>query len=97
MDYTQVRDMLIAAGVDYDTALRRMMGKESLYYRFLNQFLDDENYGLLLEAAGQGDSDIAFQAAHTLKGVCGNRCLRKSWNGPSVWRGKYGSGKAARP
>ena len=72
MDHTQVRDLLIAAGVDYDTALRRMMGKESLYYRFLKKFLDDENYVLLLEAAGQGDSGAAFRAAHTLKGVCGN-------------------------
>ncbi len=49
-----------------------MMGKESLYYRFLKKFLDDENYVLLLEAAGQGDSGAAFRAAHTLKGVCGN-------------------------
>ena len=72
MDHTQVRDLLIAAGIDYDTALRRMMGKESLYYRFLKKFLDDENYVLLLEAAGQGDSGAAFRAAHTLKGVCGN-------------------------
>ena len=26
-----------------------MMGKESLYYRFLKKFLDDENYVLLLK------------------------------------------------
>lgn len=72
MDSMQIRLLFKEAGIDYDTALRRMMGKESLYYRFLKKFLEDENYAMLVKAAGQGDGDGAFRAAHTLKGLCGN-------------------------
>lgn len=65
MDSMQIRLLFKEAGIDYDTALRRMMGKESLYYRFLKKFLEDENYAMLVKAAGQGDGDGAFRAAHT--------------------------------
>ena len=38
------KDILKAAGVDYDGALSRFMGNEALLMRFLNKFLDDPNF-----------------------------------------------------
>ena len=66
------KDILKAAGVDYDGALSRFMGNEALLMRFLNKFLDDPNFLNLDTALEQGDAEKAFQAAHTLKGVCQN-------------------------
>ena len=66
------KQILISAGIDADDALERLMGNESLLERFLKKFLEDENYAMLVKAAGQGDGDGAFRAAHTLKGLCGN-------------------------
>ena len=69
------KDILKAAGVDYDGALSRFMGNEALLMRFLNKFLDDPNFLNLATALAQGDAEKAFQAAHTLKGVAGNLSL----------------------
>lgn len=45
--------------------------------RLLAMFPADENYALLEQAMAAGDTDAAFRAAHTLKGVCGNLCLEE--------------------
>ena len=66
------RERLLAAGIDLDSALERMMGNEALLERFLNRFLDDPNYGMLAAAVESGDAKGALTASHTLKGVCGN-------------------------
>lgn len=54
------------AGVDVDSASERFMGNMALLERFLKKFPEDKNFGELIEA---------FNAAHTLKGVCGNLSL----------------------
>lgn len=69
------KDLLKAAGLDYEGALSRFMGNEKLLERFLKKFLDDPNFLNLEGAISQGNAELAYQAAHTLKGVAGNLSL----------------------
>lgn len=43
--------------------------------RLLAMFPSDENFALLEQSLAAGDTETAFRAAHTLKGVCGTLCL----------------------
>lgn len=63
------------AGVDVDGASERFMGNMALLERFLKKFPEDKNFGELIEAFDANDTERAFNAAHTLKGVCGNLSL----------------------
>lgn len=45
--------------------------------RFVKLFLMDESFKQLQEALAAGDVDAAFNAAHTLKGVCANIAFAK--------------------
>lgn len=56
--------------MDVDGALERLGGNESLLEHLLWKFVEDPNYGELKEALETQDTDKAFTAAHTLKGVC---------------------------
>ena len=77
MDDKQIRSILMDGGIDYDSGLRRMMNKTALYYRFLNKFLEDESYKLLIEASEENNAETVFRAAHTLKGVTANLGLER--------------------
>ena len=66
------REQLEGAGICVEQALERMMGSEALLERLLGKFLEDRNLPALREALAAGDTEGAFTAAHTLKGVCGN-------------------------
>ena len=66
------RSTLARAGVDVDSALERLMGREDLLVRFLGEFPADGNYHALEDAVASGDRAGALAAAHTLKGLCGN-------------------------
>lgn len=66
------REQLIAAGVDVDAALERLMGSEALLERFLGKFLADANFQRLTQALDAGDAEAAVTASHSLKGVAGN-------------------------
>lgn len=59
-------------GVDYDVALERFLGKSDFYEEFLFMFLEDEQMRTLEKAMREQNVTIAFKAAHTLKGLCGN-------------------------
>lgn len=65
------------AGVDVDGAGERFMGNMALFERFLKKFPADPHFDELMEAFDAGDTEKAFQAAHTLKGVCGNLSLTR--------------------
>lgn len=60
------------AGIDMDENIERFMGNVALMDRFFLKFMSDENFAKLTEAIENGDTEEAFNAAHTLKGVCGN-------------------------
>lgn len=65
-------EQLTAAGINVEMALERFMGNEMLLERFLKKFPEDPNFEKLEDAMEKGDRESALQAAHTLKGVCGN-------------------------
>ena len=63
---------LRAAGVDVENALGRFMNNEALMERFMKRFLQDANFERLKAEIKNGNRQGAYEASHTLKGVCGN-------------------------
>ena len=63
---------LVAAEINVDEALGRMLNNEGLLLKFLVKFCEDESYNKLMAAMESGDCREAFMAAHTLKGLAGN-------------------------
>ena len=62
-------------GCDVEGALKRMSGDEDFYCECLREIADDPYYGILKEAMDAGDTEKAFDAAHTLKGILVNTGL----------------------
>lgn len=58
-------------GGDYAQVEKRLPGIH-LIRRFIAKFLDDGSYPELCRAMEQGQTEEAFRAAHTLKGVSAN-------------------------
>ena len=54
------------------TIISRLGGSEALVLRFLAKLPSDPSFELLRDTLEKGDTDTAFRAAHTLKGVCAN-------------------------
>lgn len=71
----KIIEELKAAGIDVDGATKRFMGNVGMFERFLKKFSDDNSYTALADAMEAGEVQAAFNAAHTLKGVCGNLSL----------------------
>ena len=63
-------------GGDYAQVLLRLPSG-GLVKKFITKFLDDGTYRELCNAMEQGDRELAFRAAHTLKGVCANLGLEQ--------------------
>lgn len=59
-------------GANVDTTLERFMGNEALYMKFIMKFLDDKNFGDIMENLEKSDYEGAFNGAHALKGVTAN-------------------------
>ena len=59
-------------GADYTMTMSRFMGNEAMYLKFLNRLFEDESLQKLGAALEAADWPGAFEAAHTLKGVCQN-------------------------
>lgn len=74
------RNQLVSAGIQVGEALERLMGSEALFERLLKKFLSDDTFHSLEQAMAAGDRETAFQAAHTLKGLCGNLSLERLGN-----------------
>jgi HPt (histidine-containing phosphotransfer) domain-containing protein len=62
-------------GCDIDGAMERFINDEELYVSCLDSVLSDENFEKLGEALKACNVDLAFECAHTLKGVLGNMGL----------------------
>ncbi|MCC8024691.1 MAG: Hpt domain-containing protein [Clostridium sp.] len=65
-------EALKAADVDWEGALKRFSGNTELFERFLRRFPEDKTYEQLTQALEAGNTEDAFAAAHTLKGVTAN-------------------------
>lgn len=66
------RKQLEDNGADVETTLKRFMGNEGIFMKFIVKFLDDKNYAGLVENLEKKDYQAAFNSAHTLKGVTAN-------------------------
>lgn len=66
-----VRECYEQIGSDYAGVLKRL-GSEALVKRFALKFLKDPSFQELKDGLAKQDGEVAFRAAHTLKGVCLN-------------------------
>ena len=66
-----VKECYEQIGSDYAGVLKRL-SSEALVKRFALKFLKDPSYQELKDALARQDGEVAFRAAHTLKGVCLN-------------------------
>ena len=62
-------------GANTEEGLRRCMNNESFYLRLVKMIPGDASFPKLYDAVENGDLDIAFEAAHALKGSTGNLSL----------------------
>lgn len=69
------RYKLSRAGVDVKQGLKRLDNDSAFYEILLKKFCDSPQYEQLKNAMDQGDTQQAFQHAHTLKGASGNLSL----------------------
>ena len=58
-------------GGNYEEALARLMN-ETLMNKFVHKYTADTSFSDLETALADGELDVAFRAAHTLKGVAYN-------------------------
>lgn len=76
-----IQECYQALGGDYENVLSRLT-MDRLVKKFALKFLDDPSFKLLETSLSDGNTEEAFRAAHTLKGVCSNlsfnRLLRSS-------------------
>ena len=66
------RNLLVAAGMDVDAALKRFMNNAGLLLKHARRFPDEGTWGRLLAALEAADAGEGFAAAHTLKGITAN-------------------------
>lgn len=62
---------LRAAGIDYDAALARFVGRRELYEKFLKKFLEDTHQHDAVCAYRYQKFDETLAQVHALKGICG--------------------------
>lgn len=55
-------------GQNYEEVLERLAGSEALVLKFLKKFSTDKTYAALEEAMAEGEAEMIFRQAHTLKG-----------------------------
>ena len=65
-----VRECYEEMGADYEEVLRRLANEERVA-RFLLKFSSDESFD------EESDYEVAFRAAHTLKGICLNLSITR--------------------
>lgn len=72
-----LRECYDSINSDFDKAVARMCGKESMLAKFAKKFPNDPTYTELISSFEKGDMPTAFRMAHTLKGLCLNLGLDK--------------------
>lgn len=64
-----VKECYSKMGGDYNNVLSRFYD-EAMIKRLLGRFIDHTSFRALEQAMTEGDTQAAFNAAHTLRGVC---------------------------
>ena len=67
-----LEEFYASVGASADEIIGRLGGNASLVERFLGKFPADTSMDLLATSLSDADTDTAFRAAHTLKGLCAN-------------------------
>lgn len=66
------RRQLEESGADVEATLKRFMGNDTIYIKFLGKFTNDPNYANLGMNIESENFEEAYKCAHALKGVVGN-------------------------
>ncbi|MDE7197358.1 MAG: Hpt domain-containing protein [Lachnospiraceae bacterium] len=66
------RRQLEESGADVEATLKRFVGNDAIYQKFLGKFPNDPNYANLGANIESGNYEEAYKCAHALKGVVGN-------------------------
>ncbi|MEG1641912.1 MAG: Hpt domain-containing protein [Synergistaceae bacterium] len=69
------KDILLKNKIDVPQALERFAHNEAMYQKYLLRFEEDKSFKNLETAIKDKEYYLAFQAAHTLKGIAGNLSL----------------------
>ena len=67
-----IRKQMEENGVDVDETLKRFMGREAIFMKFIMKFADDQSCKQIRDGLENRDVQLAFDRAHSLKGVAGN-------------------------
>lgn len=78
------RRQLEENGADVEATLKRFMGNDAIYIKFLGKFPGDPNYANLGANMESGNYEEAYKCAHALKGVVGNLGLTPIFENVSV-------------
>lgn len=68
----ELRKIYEVAGGDSEKVLARFGGNEEMLKHFLCLFARDDSFAKLQDTLAAGETEDAFRAAHTLKGICAN-------------------------
>lgn len=68
--------MEICDYIDAADAAGRFMNNEAMYKKFLFRFGDEDGFPSLFDRLENGTAEEAFNAAHTMKGLCANLSLK---------------------
>jgi HPt (histidine-containing phosphotransfer) domain-containing protein len=59
-------------GVNIDETMKRFVNDEEFYLECMDMFFQDDSLEKLIKAIKENNNSVAFDAAHTLKGIVGN-------------------------
>ncbi|MCM1065380.1 MAG: Hpt domain-containing protein [Eubacterium sp.] len=59
-------------GMNVDNTVKRFMGNETLYLKFLNKYQADQSVASIQQYIAEQNAEEVFKSAHTLKGVAAN-------------------------
>lgn len=71
-----VKECYELMGADYDDVMSRLRTDERVA-KFLARVIADPSFEALETAMAEKNTEEAFRAAHTIKGICGNLSLTK--------------------
>ncbi len=72
-----LEDFYASVGADATSVISRLGGNSVFVLRFLSMFKSDSSFKELCSALDKEDTQTAFRAAHTLKGVCATLGLQR--------------------
>lgn len=79
-----LRECYLLAGESYDDLLSRLGCDEKIIYNAVKEFMFDLHYIRLLRAIENRDTETAFKAAHTMKGISANLGFTKMYSAFSL-------------